>query len=256
MKRALLIAITYRGTGQELRGPLEDAKRVRTLLLREGYQSENILLLSEESVTPTHYNILQACKWLYTDLAASEFTSGIDLSFQERSKRVRNVVFYYSGHGCQIGDRNGDEDDGKDECLVPLDYLQYGVITDDVLRRHLVETLPVNVSLFILLDACNSGSGCDLPWNYYRYRAPDTYTIFHDKYPDASTNVCCIAAALDAELAYEVGGFGVLTARFLSCYEKGLNGKYLIRMMQSNVKQQTFVLSTFTEKALDLPLNL
>lgn len=256
MKRALLIAITYQGTGQELRGPLEDAKRMRSFLLREGYQDDNILLLSEESNLPTHYNILQGCKWLYTELPASEFVSGNDLSYSVKSKRVRNTVFYYSGHGCQIPDRNGDEDDGKDECLVPLDYLQYGVITDDVLRGHLVETLPAEVSLFVLLDACNSGSGCDLPWNYYRYQAPETYTIFHDNYPDATAQVCCIAAALDAELAYEVGGFGTLTARFLSCYENGIAGKYLIRMMQKSVNQQTFVLSAFTEKTLELPLKL
>lgn len=156
----------------------------------------------------------------------------------------------------QIPDSNRDEDDGKDECLVPLDYEQYGVLTDDVIKAHLVEGLPPASSLFTLFDACNSGSGCDLPWNYYRYSSPATYTVFHDKYDDGTQDVCCIAAALDSELAYEVSNASVLTSRFLATYKRGIGLKYLIKSMQQTVNQQTFVLSTAREKDLEASLHL
>ena len=41
------------------------------------------------------------------------------------------LFFHYSGHGGQQADKDGDEADGKDETLVPLDYQTAGQITDD-----------------------------------------------------------------------------------------------------------------------------
>lgn len=38
------------------------------------------------------------------------------------------VVIYFSGHGGQLNDDNGDEGDGKDEILLPHDYLSSGAI--------------------------------------------------------------------------------------------------------------------------------
>lgn len=254
MKRAVIIAISYRNTPDELAAPLHDGNRMQELLLREGYERNNILVLSENGgVTPTHRNILQSWKWLYTTTPAASYRTDADYF---PSANVTKAVVYYSGHGMQITDRNGDEDDGKDECLVPLDYKTYGVLTDDVINAHLVLPLPVTTSLFVLFDACNSGSGCDLPWNYYRYRAPDTYTVFHDKYPDTEKTVCCIAAALDSELAYEIGNVSTLTSRFLNCYKRGEVLKVLIKMMQEEINTQTFVLSTSRSRDLDLQLSL
>lgn len=37
-----------------------------------------------------------------------------------------------SGHGGQVKDRNGDEKDGYDEVIFPLDYQRAGYIVDDV----------------------------------------------------------------------------------------------------------------------------
>jgi hypothetical protein len=253
MKRAVLIAISYSGTPQELFAPERDATAIYNLLQREGYNTENILVLSEQNVSPTHRNILQAWKWLYTDATASSFSS---TAVYVPTRKVLRAFVYYSGHGMQIPDSSRDEDDGKDECLIPLDYKQYGVLTDDVIKAHLVESLPSSSSLFTLFDACNSGSGCDLPWNYYRYSSPATYTVFHDKYADGKQDVCCIAAALDSELAYEVNNASVLTSRFLASYKRGVVLKYLIKSMQETVNQQTFVLSTAREKDLDASLQL
>jgi hypothetical protein len=34
-----------------------------------------------------------------------------------------HLFFFYSGHGSQMVDEEGDEEDGRDECLVPLDMV-------------------------------------------------------------------------------------------------------------------------------------
>lgn len=38
---------------------------------------------------------------------------------------------FLSGHGAFVKDRSGDEEDGKDETLIPTDYRTAGQIKDD-----------------------------------------------------------------------------------------------------------------------------
>jgi hypothetical protein len=71
------------------------------------------------------------------------------------------LVFHYSGHGSQKPDQNGDEADGLDETICPLDYETKGMITDDRLAE-IVKSLPADRTLFAVLDCCHSGSGLDL----------------------------------------------------------------------------------------------
>ena len=44
---------------------------------------------------------------------------------------------HYSGHGGQVADLDGDETDGMDNCIFPLDHQQNGVIIDDVRSQRL-----------------------------------------------------------------------------------------------------------------------
>jgi hypothetical protein len=69
-----------------------------------------------------------------------------------------HLAFSYSGHGSRIVDTSGDETDGYDECLVPVDYQTAGFITDDDLRA-IFQTLPSGVTLDVFLDCCYSGTG-------------------------------------------------------------------------------------------------
>jgi metacaspase-1 len=66
-------------------------------------------------------------------------------------------VFHYSGHGTDVADTNGDEPDGRDECLVPFDYQSAGFITDDVLKT-LYDRFPVTGNLTLVMDSCHSGT--------------------------------------------------------------------------------------------------
>ncbi|MEA1905675.1 MAG: caspase family protein, partial [Euryarchaeota archaeon] len=62
-------------------------------------------------------------------------------------------VFYYSGHGGQQPDRNGDELDGKDETLVA--YCEQ--IIDDEIHDALTK-FESGVHIIMLSDSCNSGT--------------------------------------------------------------------------------------------------
>lgn len=71
---------------------------------------------------------------------------------------------HYSGHGTKVPDLNGDEDDGYDEALVPLDFDRSGVILDDDLYEIFVKGLPPGVHVVALMDCCHSGTVLDLPY--------------------------------------------------------------------------------------------
>ncbi len=68
-------------------------------------------------------------------------------------------VFYYSGHGAQIPDSNGDEADGKDETIVlydhPMDGSSTGLLVDDEMYSLLVN---IPAKKFVFFDSCHSGS--------------------------------------------------------------------------------------------------
>lgn len=97
--------------------------------------------------TPTRENILAAMRWL---------VSGC--------RRGDSLVFHFSGHGSQLSDEDGDELDGHDETLWPVDYRKSGVIVDDIVNAALVRPLPGGVTLHAVVDACHSGSALDLPF--------------------------------------------------------------------------------------------
>jgi len=62
-------------------------------------------------------------------------------------------VFYYSGHGGQQPDLNGDEFDGKDETLVAYDR----EVIDDKIHQAL-KRFKTGVRIVMISDSCNSGS--------------------------------------------------------------------------------------------------
>lgn len=67
------------------------------------------------------------------------------------------IVFQYAGHGYQLADPDGDESDGKDEALVPIDFDSGAFVVDDEIREILL-TIREGVSLTCFLDCCHSGT--------------------------------------------------------------------------------------------------
>lgn len=115
-----------------------------------GFDEENITVLMDdgEHPMPTRANIMAAYKKV---VAESEDGDAIFLHF--------------SGHGTKLADDNGDEDDGYDEALVPVDFQEGAdMIRDDVLYDTIIKPLPKGVHVVSLMDCCHSGTILDLPY--------------------------------------------------------------------------------------------
>jgi hypothetical protein len=62
------------------------------------------------------------------------------------------LFLHYSGHGAKIRDDDfGEEEDGFDESLVPLDYQKKGMIRDDDLYDIIVKGMPDGVHVVCLV---------------------------------------------------------------------------------------------------------
>jgi metacaspase-1 len=139
VRKALLVGINAY-PGAPLRGCINDVQQMKGLLQQYcGFQDDGIKLLIDGDATAA--GIRNGLAWL------AEGGAGADA--------VR--VFHYSGHGTYVADQNGDEPDGRDECLVPYDYKSVGFITDDVLKT-LYDRFPTGSSLTLVMDSCHSGS--------------------------------------------------------------------------------------------------
>lgn len=153
-KCAVIICINYIGTSNELRGCINDGNNIKKFLtVRAGFDSENIQFLADDGsgIHPTKENIIQSFRTL-VDKATNEGFTELWLS--------------YSGHGSYVKDENGDEADGCDETICPVDFSKSGFIVDDLIYSELVSKLPKGVTLFGLMDCCHSGTIFDLPLIY------------------------------------------------------------------------------------------
>jgi hypothetical protein len=125
----------------------------RFLCTYYGYQKEDIVMLTDDSTNPrlmpTRGNMLQAMQWLVHGAAPHD-----------------SLFFHYSGHGGQAKDLDGDEDDGFDEVIYPMDFKANGHIVDDLMHETMVRPLPVGCRLTAIFDSCHSGTALDLPYVY------------------------------------------------------------------------------------------
>jgi len=203
-KKALLVGINYKGTDAELNGCINDVSNIHQMLIQKfGYKEADITVLTDETeLQPTRANILA----YFLDLL---LVSNCDL------------YFHYSGHGSQMKDSNGDEADGMDEALVPIDYNESGLITDDELRG-LLQCMQQSCKLTIVLDCCHSGSGMDLAYNLYE-RVGKNYLLTD---PNSSKTggrthgqVVCLSGCMDSQTSADayIGKQyqGALTANLL-----------------------------------------
>lgn len=68
------------------------------------------------------------------------------------------VLDHFSGHGTTVPDRDGDELDGVDEAIVPVDYSTSGMIPDDELYRLYWPAVARGVRVVAWMDSCFSGT--------------------------------------------------------------------------------------------------
>lgn len=121
----------YNGWDGQLSGCINDANAMLAIADSCGYQST---LLTDEQATAGQ--VIQAIGQAAQQLAAGD-----------------HFLLTYSGHGGQIPDVNGDEDDGLDETWALYDRM----LVDDELYQ-MWSQFQAGVRIFMLSDSCHSGT--------------------------------------------------------------------------------------------------
>ena len=152
-KRAFLVGISHYDTAltgyqwNNING-MEDVKLLCPVLKKQGFVITALL-----DGQATFSNIVSQ---------VAQFTS--------KTKKGDIVYLHFSTHGQPVEDINGDEEDGWDESIVPIDaYKLYkkGVyegkkhLTDDLLNKYiknLRERIGPSGYLYVIVDACHAGT--------------------------------------------------------------------------------------------------
>nr|KYP60565.1 Metacaspase-3 [Cajanus cajan] len=152
-KRAVICGVTYGKRKFKLKGTINDVKNIKSLLLDKfKFPNECIRVLTEDqrdpNLIPTRRNLLNSLHWLVENCD---------------SQSEGSLVFYFSGHGSQQPEhKKGDEVDGLDETICPVDFVGDGVITDNDLNSIIIRPLKKGFKLHAIIDACHSGTTLDL----------------------------------------------------------------------------------------------
>ena len=144
-KFALLIGIAnYEDPQYRLQGPLNDIKNFHDVLANiYEFDERGIVEITDEDASKQ--KILQYL----------EATLSVAASAQGKT----HVVIFYSGHGTQVPDADGDEADHLDEAIVPWDFdgSANSVITDDMIYERCEKYYQKRMTIDLIYDSCFSG---------------------------------------------------------------------------------------------------
>jgi len=202
-KRAVLIGINYVGQNGELSGCHNDVWNMKNYIMDvHGVQEENITILLDDgnNIEPNRENIMGAYRRLVNDSESGD-----------------SAFCHYSGHGGKLRDDNGDEEDGYDETLVPLDYANSGQIRDDDLFITLVQPMAEGVNLTCLMDSCHSGTVLDLPYKFVADGESDEMQFDESVKFDKFSSLLAIGGAVLAGLAVGDDSADVASDLFAQC---------------------------------------
>lgn len=231
-RKALLIGINYTDTKGELKGCCDDVRSMKELLLKHGFTDDPSCILTlmegdnaiDGAPMPTKENIQKGFDWLTHNVTPGDV-----------------LFFQFSGHGSQIEDSTGQEADGLNEAILPIDYLTAGEIVDDEIWGRLVYRLPTGVRLTAVMDCCHSGTGLDLP---FTYDVP-TYQWIEDENPAHSQgHVVLFSGCEDHDDAEDVltkySKGGAMTNAFVAAYDGGLSFSKFIDGLQFDLQGRGF----------------
>lgn len=161
-KWAIVVGINdYENFGDEIGGDLygavNDAESIRDVLVaRWGYRPEAINLLLDGAATR------DAIVAAFTEWAPSVVRPG------------DQFFFFFAGHGSQMWDTDGDEEDGLDETFCPVDVIKGSTekdIPDDQLARWL-EAIPTD-DIVVFWDKCHAATSTRAVTPFSRPRSLD-----------------------------------------------------------------------------------
>lgn len=151
---ALLFGINYNGDESlKLNGCINDVIHMANLLQHRWGFTTDICTDTHQSQYITAMGIMRK---LY-EIAVKSYKDSLDV-----------IWIHYSGHGTYMKDKNGDEKDGRDECLVPIDCAKSGVIPDDFIS-HFIRMINPMTKVITVFDCCHSGTMGDLPLNWMNF---------------------------------------------------------------------------------------
>jgi hypothetical protein len=195
-KKALCAGINdYPGTKNDLRGCVNDAK-IWGQLLNTNYG----------------FNV----KSLFDSQVKHNTFTEIFGNYVSDSKPGEYIVITFSGHGTNVPDLSGDEENGRDEALCLYD----GLLIDDAIR-DILKNLHPQANLTIICDSCHSGtiSRAFLSMMNENDHPRPRYMPFEDCFsntnvarkifkPEADMNEILISGCLPHEYSYDamIGG--------------------------------------------------
>lgn len=220
MKKALLIGINYNSIPDiSLYGCINDSINMRNMLVDAyGYNLSNIIHLRDDIIDkktqPTRENIINSLKLLAL-----------------QSSNLKELWIHYSGHGSQIRDINNDEHDKLDEIIVPIDYQNNGIVTDDELLSILKT---IKCRTILLFDSCHSGTVCDLPW-LFEYKTSNSYLRTQpNKVVLTNPNIFMFSGCKDTQSSFDAYSIesaeavGAFTYTFISCLRKANHNREIL----------------------------
>lgn len=156
--------------------------------------------MNDAITVATYMNKIGYSVYFYHNPKSQQFLDWLAF-FLKNTKQ--HLVVYYTGHGGSIDDENGDEADGKDECLVFDDAF----VVDDQISDVVVKNKSSSLKFMAINDCCHSGSIWDLEAD------------------DVPGNCLSLSAAKDSETAKQTTMDGV---------EQGMFTFYLFKLLSSD----------------------
>ncbi|CAA6657193.1 unnamed protein product [Spirodela intermedia] len=231
-KKAVICGISYKFSRHELKGCINDAKCMRHLLINRFHfprpLSSCLPVRHEEErdpyKTPTKHNIRMALFWLVQGCQPGD-----------------SLLFHYSGHGSQQRSYSGDEVDGFDETLCPLDFETQGMIVDDEINTAIVKPLPRGVKLHAIIDACHSGTVLDLPFLCRMNRSSAAIRCIEGTNGGEAISFSGCddhQTSADTSALSRITSTGAMTFCFIQAIERGQGGTYgsILNSMRSTIR--------------------
>jgi hypothetical protein len=246
--RALLVGVgRYANPANNLTGIDLDLNAMMQVTELMKFPPGSVRVLSDEQATKA--NIVNGMRtWLVDGVGPND-----------------RVLFYYSGHGTNFDDTNGDETDGKDEALVPHDVdvverdgEKYGVnfLVDEELGK-LIAGIPSR-NVLVIIDACHSGTATrSLSHDPSYFGVRETFVkylvntgVVADKGVPAAdfgwkdvktTNYVAITAARDDETAVATANGSVFTLGVYEAIHNAVSSGHSLTPTQLREQSERFV---------------
>jgi hypothetical protein len=222
--KAVLFGINYiNNPNAELRGCINDVNNMGRLLKEKGnFDSVKIYTDDVNEKKTRKHSIINS---LYK------------LALDSNRFKLERVWIHFSGHGTHIIDRNGDEADRRDECIVPSDYRYNGIITDDILKR-IFRYFYKDTKVTCVFDCCHSGTIGDLKYEY-GVIGHDVINV-NERSSKCKAPIILISGCMDNQTsadAYNVRGLRQFSGAMTSCLILALQNNKCIYDVIKNLRE-------------------